>query len=183
MHSCFHSLHIFSKMVYQRFFFPFLHNSIWLKPFIILSDTCLHGPWNGVLIHWGNESSSHIPPQGTCFKGDQSGQSTFISLLITTSLINNNRKTNSWESLNTSMFTLTFSLNHFLCIKPITNFFHSTIKYISKQLIFFYKICLTLHFETIKLTYTKGLTWVWSNSWTFRCWCLRNAFPQPVYVH
>lgn len=139
MHSYFHSLHIFSKMVYQRFFFPFLHNSIWLKPFIILSDTCLHGPWNGVLIHWGNESSSHIPPQGTCFKGDQSGQSTFISLLITTSLINNNRKTNSWESLNTSMFTLTFSLNHFLCIKPITNFFHSTIKYISKQLIFFTK--------------------------------------------
>lgn len=80
MHSYFHSLHIFSKMVYQRFFFPFLHNSLWLKPFIIiLSDTCLHGPWNGVLIHWGNESSSHIPPQGTCFKGDQSGQSTFIS--------------------------------------------------------------------------------------------------------
>lgn len=80
-------------MVYQRFFFPFLHNSLWLKPFIIiLSDTCLHGPWNGVLIHWGNESSSHIPPQGTCLKGDQSGQSTFISLLITTSLINNDQK-------------------------------------------------------------------------------------------
>lgn len=75
-------------MVYQIFFFPFLHNSI----IIILSDTCLHGPWNGVLIHWGNESSSHIPPQGTCFKGDQSGQSTFISLLITTSLINNDGK-------------------------------------------------------------------------------------------
>lgn len=47
---------------------------------------------------------------------------------------------NSWESLNTSMFTLTFSLNHFLCIKPITNFFHSTIKYISKQLIFLQNI-------------------------------------------
>lgn len=64
---------------------------------------------------------------------------------------------NSWESLNTSTFTLTFSLNHFLCIKPITNFFHSTIKYISKQLIFFLQNILDSVFWDNKINVHKRI--------------------------
>lgn len=64
---------------------------------------------------------------------------------------------NSWESLNTSTFTLTFSLNHFLCIKPITNFFHSTIKYISKQLILFLQNMLDSAFWDNKINVHKRI--------------------------
>lgn len=55
------------------------------------------------------------------------------------------------------MFTLTFSLNHFLCIKPITNFFHSTIKYISKQLIFFLQNILDSVFWDNKINVHKRI--------------------------
>lgn len=48
-------------------------------------------------------------------------------------------------------------MNHFLCIKPITNFFHSTIKYISKQLIFFLQNILDSVFWDNKINVHKRI--------------------------